>query len=48
MSMWLRPAREADMTAPGLLVLLPWLAFAAGLVGIGLRLLVIRRDRRHR
>jgi hypothetical protein len=30
------------------LILLPWLVFAAGLVVIGVRLLVIRRDRRRR
>ena len=36
------------MTAVTLLILIPWLVFAAGLVTIGLRLLIIRRDRRHR
>ena len=36
------------MTAASLLILLPWLVFAAGLVVIGLRLLLIRRDRRRR
>jgi hypothetical protein len=34
------------VTAVSLLILLPWLVFAAGLVVIGVRLLVIRRDRR--
>ena len=34
--------------ATSLLILLPWLVFAAALVAIGLRLLFIRRDRRHR
>ena len=34
------------MTAVSLLILVPWLVFAAGLVAIGVRLLVIRRDRR--
>ena len=34
------------MTAASLLILLPWLVFAAGLVAIGLRLLFIRRSRR--
>jgi hypothetical protein len=42
----IRPAREANVTAVSLLILLPWLVFAAGLVVIGVRLLVIRRDRR--
>jgi hypothetical protein len=41
-------AREANVTAVSLLILIPWLVFAAGLVTIGLRLLVIRRDRRRR
>ena len=41
-------AREANVTAVTLLILIPWLVFAAGLVTIGLRLLIIRRDRRHR
>ena len=36
------------MTAASLLILLPWLVFAAGLVVIGLRLLLIRRNRRRR
>ena len=36
------------MTAAGLLILVPWLVFAAGLVAIGLRLLIIRRYRRRR
>ncbi len=36
------------MTAVSLLILVPWLVFAAGLVAIGVRLLVIRRDRRRR
>jgi hypothetical protein len=39
-------AREANVTAVDLLILVPWLVFAAGLVAIGLRLLIIRRDRR--
>ena len=34
--------------AASLLIVLPWLVFAAALVAIGLRLLVIRRDRRRR
>jgi hypothetical protein len=34
------------VTAVSLLILVPWLVFAAGLVAIGVRLLVIRRDRR--
>jgi hypothetical protein len=37
-----------NATAASLLILLPWLVFAAGLVAIGLRLLFIRRDRRSR
>jgi hypothetical protein len=41
-------AREAKVTAVTLLILVPWLVFAAGLVTIGLRLLIIRRDRRRR
>ena len=41
-------AREANVTAVTLLILVPWLVFAAGLVAIGLRLLIIRRGRRHR
>jgi hypothetical protein len=36
------------VTAASLLILLPWLVFAAGLVVIGLRLLLIRKDRRRR
>ncbi len=36
------------MTAASVLILVPWLVFAAALVAIGVRLLVIRRDRRHR
>jgi hypothetical protein len=39
-------AREANVTAVSLLILVPWLVFAAGLVAIGVRLLFIRRDRR--
>jgi len=39
---------EANVTATSVLILLPWLVFAAGLAAIGVRLLVIRRDRRHR
>ncbi len=34
------------MTAASLIILVPWLVFAAGLVAIGLRLLILRRDRR--
>ena len=34
------------MTAASLLILVPWLVFAVGLIAIGLRLLIIRRDRR--
>ena len=37
-----------NATAASLLILLPWLVFAAGLVAIGLRLLFSRRDRRRR
>jgi len=44
----IRRAREANVTAAGLLILVPWLVFAAGLVVIGLRLLLIRRGRRRR
>ena len=40
--------REANVTAASLIILVPWLVFAAGLAAIGLRLLVIRRDRRRR
>ena len=36
------------MTAASLLILVPWLVFAAGLMTIGLRLLLIRRGRRRR
>jgi hypothetical protein len=36
------------VTAASLLILLPWLVFAAGLIAIGLRLLLIRRGRRRR
>jgi hypothetical protein len=36
------------MTAVSLLILVPWLVFAVGLVAIGLRLLILRRDRRRR
>ncbi len=36
------------MTAASVLILVPWLVFAVGLVAIGVRLLVIRRDRRQR
>jgi hypothetical protein len=36
------------VTAASLLILIPWLVFAAGLAAIGLRLLVVRRDRRRR
>jgi hypothetical protein len=36
------------VTGASLLIVLPWLIFAAGLVAIGVRLLVIRRDRRRR
>jgi hypothetical protein len=39
---------EANVTAASLLILVPWLVFAAGLVAIGLRLMLIRRDRRRR
>jgi hypothetical protein len=34
------------VTAASLWILVPWLVFAAGLVAIGLRLLVLRRNRR--
>jgi hypothetical protein len=37
-----------SVTVVSLLILVPWLVFAAGLVAIGWRLLVIRRDRRRR
>jgi hypothetical protein len=36
------------LTAASLLILIPWLVFAVGLVAIGLRLLIIRRYRRRR
>ena len=36
------------MTAASLLIVIPWLVFAVGLVAIGLRLLIIRRYRRRR
>jgi hypothetical protein len=36
------------VTAASLIILVPWLVFAAGLVAIGLRLLILRRDRRRR
>jgi hypothetical protein len=36
------------VTAVSLLILVPWLVFAVGLVAIGLRLLILRRDRRRR
>jgi hypothetical protein len=36
------------VTATSLLILIPWLVFAAGLMAIGLRLLILRRDRRRR
>ena len=39
---------EMNVTAASLLILVPWLVFAAALVAIGVRLLVIRRDRRRR
>jgi hypothetical protein len=38
----------ASVTAASLLILVPWLVFAVGLVAIGLRLLILRRDRRRR
>jgi hypothetical protein len=41
-------AREATVTAASLLILVPWLVFALGLIAIGLRLLILRRDRRRR
>jgi hypothetical protein len=34
------------VTAASLLILVPWLVFAAGLMAIGLRLLILRRGRR--
>jgi len=42
----IRRVREATVTAASLLILVPWLVFAVGLVAIGLRLLILRRDRR--
>ena len=36
------------MTAASLLILVPWVVFAAGLMAIGLRLLILRRERRRR
>jgi hypothetical protein len=36
------------VTATSLLILVPWLVFAAGLIAIGLRLLILRRGRRDR
>jgi len=36
------------VTAASLLIVIPWLVFAVGLVAIGLRLLIIRRYRRRR
>jgi len=36
------------VTAASLIILVPWLVFAAGLLAIGLRLLILRRDRRRR
>jgi hypothetical protein len=39
---------EANVTAVDLLILVTWPVFAAGLAAIGLRLLIIRRDRRRR
>jgi hypothetical protein len=36
------------VTATSLLILIPWLVFAAGLAAIGLRLLIIRRHRGRR
>ena len=36
------------MTAASLLIVVPWLVFAAGLMAIGLRLLILRRERRRR
>src|SRR5579859_4908831 len=44
----IRRAREATVTAASLLILVPWLVFAAGLMAIGLRLLILRRERRRR
>jgi hypothetical protein len=36
------------VTAASLLILVPWLVFAVGLVAIGVRLLFIHRARRRR
>jgi hypothetical protein len=36
------------VTAASLLILVPWLVFAVGLIAIGLRLLILRRHRRRR
>jgi hypothetical protein len=36
------------VTAASVLILVPWLVFAAGLTAIGLRLLFLRRHRRRR
>ncbi len=36
------------MTGTSLLILVPWLVFAVGLVAIGVRLLVLHRARRRR
>jgi hypothetical protein len=36
------------VTAASLLILVPWLVFAAGLTAIGLRLLILRWRRRRR
>ena len=33
---------DATVTAASLLILVPWLAFAAGVTAIGLRLLILR------
>jgi hypothetical protein len=44
----MRRVREANVTGASLLILLPWLVFAAALVVIGVRLLVIHRGRRRR
>jgi hypothetical protein len=37
---------DGKVTAADLLILIPWLVFAAGLAVIGWRLLVVRRRRR--
>jgi hypothetical protein len=39
---------DGKVTAADLLILIPWLVFAAGLAVIGWRLLVVRRRRRDR